>query len=95
MEFIAAVDTAAKKIARYLRSMLTELEFPQLKPTRIYKDNASTINIVNARVPTERTRHIDIRFFAIQGWKEQGDVISYLHHIPGIINPSDDLTRPL
>ena len=45
----------------------------------------------NARVPTERTRHIDIRFFAIQGWKEQGDII--LRHIPGIINPSDDLTK--
>ena len=48
---------------------------------------------MNARVPTERTRHIDIRFFAIQGWKERGDII--LHHIPGIINPSDDLTKPL
>ena len=73
--------------------MLTELGFPQLKPTRIFEDNASTIKIVNARVPTERTRHIDIRFFAIQGWKERGDII--LHHIPGIINPSDDLTKPL
>jgi len=71
--------------------MLNELGFPQLKPTRIFEDNASTIRIVNARVPTERTRHLDIRFFAIQGWKEQGDII--LHHIPGIINPSDDLTK--
>jgi len=91
-EFIAAVTTAAKT-ARYLRSMLTELGFPLLKPTRIFEDNASTIRIVNARVPTERTCHIDIRFFAIQAWKEQGDVI--LHHIPGIINPSDDLAKPL
>ena len=73
--------------------MLTELGFLQLKPTRIFEDNASTIKIVNARVPTERTRHIYIRFFAIQAWKEQGDVI--LLHIPGVINPSDDLTKPL
>ena len=28
--------------------MLTELGFPQLKPTRIFEDNASTIKIVNA-----------------------------------------------
>jgi len=90
-EFIAAVMAA--KTARYLQSMLTELGFPQLKPTQIFEDNESTIRIVNTRVPTERTRHIDIRFFAIQAWKEQGDII--LHHIPGIINPSDDLTKPL
>ena len=73
--------------------MLTELGFPQLKPTLIFEDNASTIKIVNARVPTERTHHIDIHLFAIQAWKEQGDVT--LHHIPGIINPSNDLTKPL
>ena len=93
-EFIAAVTTAAKT-ARYLRSMLNKLGFPQLlKHTRIFKDNASTIKIGNARVPTECTRHIDIRFFAIQSWKEQGDVI-LRQFIPGIINPSDDLTKPL
>ena len=64
----------------------------QLEPTRIFEDNASTIRIINARVPTERTRHIDIRFFAIQAWKEQGDVI--LHRISSNINPPDDLTKP-
>jgi len=89
---IAIAVTVAAKIARFLRSMITELGFPQLKLTRIFEDNASTIRIVNARVPAGRTRHIDIRFFAIQGWKEQGDII--LHYIPGIINPSDDLTKP-
>ena len=62
-EFIAAV-TAAKTTC-YLRSMLNKLGFLQLKPTRIFEDNASTIRIFNARVPTERTRHINIRFFAI------------------------------
>jgi len=58
-------DVTAAKIARHLHYMLNKLGFPQLKPTRIFEDNASTINIVNARVPTERTCHIDIRFFAI------------------------------
>ena len=90
-ECIAAVT--AVKTARYLRSMLNELGFLQLKPTWIYEDIASTINIVNARVSTERTCHIDIQFFAIQTWKEQSNVI--LHRIPGIINPSDDLINPL
>ena len=39
------------------------------------------------------TLHIDVRLFAIQGWKEAGDIITY--HIPGIISPMDDLTKPL
>ena len=49
--------------------------------------------MVNARVPAERSRHIDIQHFAIQDWKEAGDIA--LSFIPGIINPSDDLTEPL
>ena len=90
-EFIAAV--ACAKIARYLQSILTELGFHSANPTPIYEDNASTIMIINARVPTERTRHIDVRYFAIQDWKEEGSI--EMLHIPGVINPADDLTKPL
>ena len=49
--------------------------------------------MINARQPTERSRHILIQFFAIQDWKDAGDIV--LHHIPGILNPADDLTKPL
>lgn len=49
--------------------------------------------MINAKVPTERSRHISIQLFAIQEWKNEGDII--LSHIPGVINPSDDLTKPL
>jgi hypothetical protein len=90
-ELIAAVTAA--KTARYIRAVLSELGFKQDKPTPIYEDNKSAIDIVNAFKPTERSRHIDIRFFAIQGWKEQGDII--MLHIPGVINAADDLTKPL
>ena len=90
-EFLAAVLTA--KQAKYLRSILKELGFEQSGPTTLYCDNQSAINMVNARVPTERSRHIDIQHFAMQDWKEAGDII--MSFIPGIINPSDDLTKPL
>jgi hypothetical protein len=43
--------------------------------------------------PTDRTRHIDLRFFATQDWREAGDIV--MSHIAGIFNPSDDLTKPL
>ena len=90
-EFIAAV-TAAKTV-RYIRSVLKELGLPQNRPTPIYEDNASAIDIINAKKPTERSRHIEIRFFAIQDWKDGGEI--ELKHIPGVINPADDLTKPL
>jgi len=90
-EFYAAVSAA--KQARYLRSILSELGFPQLAPTVLYCDNQSAINMINARIPTDRSRHILIQYFAIQDWKEDGDII--LRFIPGILNPSDDLTKPL
>ena len=55
--------------------------------------NQSAINMVNARVPTERSRHIGMQHFAIQDWKDAGGTI--MSFMPGIINPSDDLTKPL
>jgi hypothetical protein len=90
-EFLAAV--LAAKHAKYLRAVLYELGFAQQGPTPIYEDNMSAIKMINARVPTDRSRHIDIQHFAIQDWKEQGHIV--MHHIPGVINPADDLTKPL
>ena len=81
----------AAKTAKHIRSMLEELGFEQSTPTPIYEDNKPTVDIIALQKPTERTRHIDIRFFAIQDWTND---IS-LSHIPGVINPSDDLTKPL
>ena len=89
-EFLAAV--VAAKQAKYLRAVLTELGFPPAGPTPIYEDNMSAINMINNRIPTNRSRHIDIQHFAIQDWREQGDIV--MKHIPGI-NPPDDLTKPL
>jgi hypothetical protein len=90
-EFYAAV--AAAKIVRYIRMVLADLGYKQHNPTVIYEDNASAINIINSRTPTERSRHIDTPYFAIQDWKADGSIL--MKHIPGIINPSDDLTKPL
>jgi hypothetical protein len=90
-EFLAAVEAA--KLAKYLRSILRELGFPQDEPTPIFEDNESCIKMANAGKPTPRSRHIDIQHFAIQDWKQAGDIV--LIHIPGIINPSDCLTKPV
>ena len=77
----------------YLRSTLDKLGFGCTKRTKIYEDNASIIMIVNYQVPTEHARHIYVQYFAIQDWKEWGCI--QLIHIPSVINPADDLTKPL
>ena len=90
-EFIAAVQAA--KTAKYLRSVLFELGFPQEGPTRLYEDNQAAILMTNANKPTPRSRHIDIQHFALQEWKQHGDVI--MEHVPGILNLADALTKAL
>ena len=72
-EFLAAV--LAAKQAKYLRAIMYDLGFKQEGATPLYGDNMSAINMVNHRVPTERSRHIDIQHFAIQDWCEAGDII--------------------
>ena len=66
-ELISAVT--ATNTARLLRSMLRELGFTQEYLTPIYEENDPTIDIVNFSINSERNRHIDVRFFDIQGWK--------------------------
>ena len=91
-EFIAAVTAA--KLARYLCCVLKQLGEKQNKPTDIYIDNLSALKTINDNCsPTERTRHMDLRFFSIQDWREADDII--MTHIPGVLNPSDNLTKPL
>jgi len=72
---------------------MTDLGFPPKGPADMHCDNQSAINATNARVPTDRSRHIDIQHFAIQDWKEPGAIV--MEFISGVINLSDDLTKPL
>jgi len=54
----------------------------------------SALQIINNNTsPTEHTQPLDIQYFATQDWREEGDII--MKHIPGILNPSNDLTKPL
>ena len=90
-EFLAAV-TAAKH-AKYLRAILLELGYEQKGPTILYEDNMSAIHMINSRVPTERSRHIDIQHFAIQDWAESNEIT--MRHIPGTLSIPDGLTKAL
>ena len=82
-EFIEA-HTAAK-ISQYLRMVLIQLGFEQTTPIPIHISNISTLKIINENASLiNQTRNINIRYFAIQDWREDGDII--MKHIAVIIN---------
>ena len=72
-EFAAAAD--AGKAALYLRSILQELGVEQLLPTVIYEDNNGARLMTNAQQPTRRTRHVELKQFAVLQWVEDEQII--------------------
>ena len=76
-----------------MRYVLLELEALRPGATRLFIDNMAALAMINESRPTPRACHIDIQHFAIQEWRNKGDVI--MQHLHGILNPSDDLTKPL
>jgi hypothetical protein len=90
-EFYAAVHAA--KLAKYFRSILSDLGFAPSTPTPLYEDNEAAIAMVNECRPTPRVRHLDTQYFAIQEWRQAGQI--KLFHIPGVLNPADQQTKPL
>jgi hypothetical protein len=91
-EFVQLV-LSGKKV-KYVRTVMEELGYPQSAPSPIFGDNISSIMMANNVRPTDRTRHMDIRYFAIQEWIHvDKDII--LIHIPTILNAADALTKAL
>ena len=88
-EFTAAAE--AGKYILYVRSILDEIGVPQNEATVLYEDNNGALLMANAQQPTKRTRHMDIKTFALQQWVEK-DLIR-LRRINTADNYSDVLTK--
>ena len=89
-EFVSASD--AGKYALYLRSILTDLGYTQTDPTKLLIDNTGAVFMVEAQAPARRTRHVDIRYFALLHWSDTGQVKAT--SIPTATNISDSMTKP-
>ena len=61
----------AAKYILYVRSILDQIGLPQAAATVLYEDNQGALLMANAQQPTKRTRHMDIKTFAIQDWVER------------------------
>jgi hypothetical protein len=90
-EFTAACD--AGKLILFFRSLLDDLGKPQTNATILYEDNHGALLMANAQQPTRRTRHMDIKTFALLDWVEQDLLI--LHDIKTNDNAADTLTKSL
>mmetsp|Transcript_6642 Transcript_6642/g.12497 ORF Transcript_6642/g.12497 Transcript_6642/m.12497 type:complete len:143 (+) Transcript_6642:344-772(+) len=91
-EFIQLVLTEKK--VRYVRTVMNNLGFPQTGPSPSFGDNISSIMMGNNVRPTDRTRHMDIRWFALQEWIHiDKDII--LIHFSGDLNASNALSKAL
>jgi len=91
-EFIQLVLTGKK--VKHVRTVMNDLGCRQTGPSPIFGDNISSIMMGNNVRPTDRTRHMDIRWFALQEWIHiDKDII--LIHISGDLNASDALSKAL
>ena len=90
-EFYALAE--AGKIALYIRSILNEIGIDQQHATPIFEDNQGCLFMAEARKPTKKTRHIEIRHYAILDWIEQ-DLIT-LKKIHTSDNAADTLNKTL
>ncbi|KAL7525465.1 hypothetical protein ACHAXR_001015, partial [Thalassiosira sp. AJA248-18] len=90
-EFMAAGD--AGKMLLYARSILYDLLIPQEAASLIYEDNDAATAMANAGKPTTRTRHMDVRYFAICDWVERDLVL--LDRVDTTQNLADHFTKAL
>ena len=90
-EFTAACDAA--KAILYIQSILDKINVPQDEATTLFIDNNGALLMANAQQPTRRTRHMDIKHFALLDWVERDLVI--LKRISTSDNYADPMTKSL
>ena len=83
---------AATQEAKFLRSMLEDIGFPQ-PTTVIFEDNQSTIKIASHRITSQRSKHLDIKYHFIREAIINGVV--KLVYIPTNDQLADILTKIL
>jgi hypothetical protein len=73
-----------------LRTTLEELGHPQ-PPTPLQTDNTTAHGIITGTCKQQRTRAIDMRFYWLRDWVQQGQF--HLHWAPGQSNLGDYFTK--
>ena len=71
-----------------------ELQGYKMKPAKIFQDNMSTVALADkGRSTSERTRHINVRYFFTKDKVESGELV--IEYLPTEEMIADILTKPL
>ena len=90
-ELVALSDEASQVL--WTRNFL-ELQGYSMRPAKIYQDNMSTIALADkGRSTSERTRHINVRYFFTKDKVESGELV--IEYLPTEEMLADLLTKPL
>lgn len=90
-ELVALSDSTGQGIL--LRNFLVAQGY-KMDPVLIYQDNMSTLALVRRGRPgSERSRHINIRYFWVQGKQNDGEI--KLQHMPTAAMCANLLTKPV
>jgi hypothetical protein len=90
-ELVARSDVIS--IISGIKALTDELGFP-IKGVRIHQDNQSTIRLIQNNKPTsQRTKHIDIRYFFLRDRNESKDLT--IVYTPTQNMVADILTKPM
>ena len=68
----------ASKEILFFRELLRELGYPMSKPTVVYEDNKSCIAFSKNNTNHDRSKHIDIRAYALRDRVKEG-VVELVH----------------
>jgi hypothetical protein len=90
-EYLASAHCAREVV--WLRSLFNELGFRQDRPTTLFCDNKGTVACTHDPHSHSQMKHIDIRAHFIRDCVN--DKLVDVHHIPGVDNTADVLTKPL
>jgi hypothetical protein len=90
-EYLAT--THAAKQVLWTHSILTEVGFTQQEATLMYCDNRGTVYCAHDPQHHSAMKHIDVRIHFIRDCVNKG--LIDVHHIPGIDNYADLLTKIL
>ena len=90
-EYVTLCETA--RVVVYMRRFLSDIGFPQLKPTIIFEDNSSAISLASCSNIPKKSRHILLRYHFIKYAVESGQV--EVHYIDTKKQRADFLTKVL
>jgi hypothetical protein len=90
-EYLACAHCARELV--WLRTLFNELGFTQNQPTILFCDNKGTVSCTHDPHSHSQMKHIDIRAHFIRDCVNSRFID--VHHIPGVENTADVLTKPL